>query len=497
MTRPFVLVLALGLSHARPALAGGPDTVDASTPTPLIAHGEPAVMCAWPTTVSVSGGGQCSGTLIHPRVVVYAAHCGGTSKTIHFGEDALAPARSVTTTDCQAYADYAGADDQAHDWAYCVLDEAITDLPITPPLFGCETEQLEVGREVALVGFGADVDGDSGIKRWAATSLAAVTPGNNTTTVGNPNLDGVPSICSGDSGGPAFVQLDDGSWRTFGIASTVTGDCGGYGSHSMLAGAVPWIEWHSGIDITPCHASDGSWAPGSACTNAYAHPAGLGSGGWPTWCSGTQASDRSRTCGPAWDEFDAKLPPSVAIESPSSGASFLANLHVPIIVAAIKQPDGYAVARVHLQVDDVIVATDEVDPWVFDVTSVSGVGVYELVAIAEDWAGNQVASAPVEIGFGVEVPDPDAGTSTDESEDGPELDTAGSGCACFVPRGGSMPGAPSLLAMLLIALPWLQRARARAIMRRDHRYDGDASSPPHNPAHAVAGVAGPDDRVGG
>jgi hypothetical protein len=307
--------------------------------------------------------------------------------------------------------------------------------------------------------------------------------------VGNPSLDGVPSICSGDSGGPAFVQLDDGSWRTFGIASTVVGDCGGYGAHSMLAGAVAWIEWDSGIDITPCHAADGSWAPGPACTNAYAHPAGLGNGEWPSWCSGTQTSERSRTCGPAWDEFDAKLPPSVAIESPSSGASFLENLHVPVVVAAIKHPNGYAVARVRLLVDDVTLATDEVDPWVFEVTSSAGAGVYELLAIAEDWAGNEVASVPVVIGFGVEVPEPDAETSTDESDSGPAHDAGGSGCACVVARTPSVAGWSAWLAMLIITPPWLQRRRARGIMRRDHEHDGDASSPYENQARAVVGVA--------
>jgi hypothetical protein len=456
------LTVLLLLGFPRPGLAAEPDAIEANARAPLIAHGQVAAPCAWPTTVSVAGAGQCSGTLIHPRVVVYAAHCGGGSKTIRFGEDALAPAVAATASDCEAYPDYGGADDQGHDWAYCVLDEEITELPVTPPLFGCETAVLEVGREVALVGFGVDVDAEAGIKRWAATSLVAVTPSNNTTLVGDPDSPGVPSICSGDSGGPALVQLDDDSWRTFGIASTVVGDCGGYGAHSMLSGAIPWIEWASGIDVTPCHTVDGAWAPSPACAGAHAQAAGLGSGAWSNWCLGTEASDRSRTCGPAWDEFDAELPPSVEIATPSSGESFLEGLQVEVAVAAVKHPDGYAIARVHLSVNGEIIATDEVDPWVFEVTSFTGPGVYELVAIAEDWAGNEVVSAPVEIGFGVEVPDSDTGT--DETGSPPALDAGGSGCTCDLTRGRT----PLVSLFAIALLPLLHRRRARAIMRRDH-----------------------------
>ncbi len=471
-------LLLLGL--ARPVLAAEPDAVDVIPRAPQIAHGQVAATCAWPTTVSVSGASQCSGTLIHPGVVVYAAHCGGETKTIRFGEDALAPAHSVTAIDCNTYPGYGGADDQGHDWAYCVLDEEILELPVAPPLFGCELDVLEVGREVALAGFGFDVDAEAGIKRWAATNLVAVTPSNNTTLVGDPDSPGVPSICSGDSGGPAFVQLDDGTWRTFGIASTVVGDCGGYGAHSLLPGAVAWIEWDSGIDITPCHAADGSWAPGPACAGAHAQPAGLGSGTWSSWCAGTEVGDRSRTCGPAWDEFDAKLPPSVEIVAPSSGETFLENLQVEVAVAAAKHPDGYAIARVHLSVDGEIVTTDEVDPWVFEVTSFTGAGVYELVAIAEDWAGNEVASAPVEIGFGVEVPDTDAGSEeTGESSGDLALDAGGSTCSCDLTRGREL----GVGAWAIVLLPWLQRRRARAIMRADHCHDG-ASRP--TPVHHVA-----------
>jgi uncharacterized protein (TIGR03382 family) len=459
------IVLALAWGLALPAAASLPGSLDAPETRPLIAAGEPVVECGWPTTVLVGSGTQCSGALIHPRVVVYAAHCGGGNKTIRLTEDAnFAGGRELATESCRAYPNYAGPDDQGHDWAYCLLAEPVEELPLAPPLFGCETELLEVGSEVALVGFGQTAEEPSGVKRWAATSLVALTPGNNTSLVGNPNLAGTPSICAGDSGGPALVRLADGSWRSFGIASTVVGECGGYGAHSLLAGAVGWIEADSGVDITPCHAADGSWAPGPDCADLYAQEPALGSGTWADWCSGTPASGPGRSCGPAWNEFDPTLLPSVEIVSPSWGDVFLEGIVVDVAVAAQKHPEGYAVARVRLEVDGLEVATDDNDPFVFEATSFPGAGVYTLVAVAEDWSGNAVASAPVKIGFGaVEVPDPDAGTETGGSEsagesEGGEDGEGSEGCAC-----ASAGGTGSLAWLGFFAL-WLGlRIRRRSI----------------------------------
>jgi len=58
----------------------------------------------------------------------------------------------------------------------------------------------------------------------------------------------------GDSGGPAFVQLADKSWRVFGIDSEGTGkSCGAGDLMGVMHKAVSWIEQQSGVDITPCH----------------------------------------------------------------------------------------------------------------------------------------------------------------------------------------------------------------------------------------------------
>ena len=70
-----------------PALAGAsPVTVEspAEVDVPEVYNGVPVEECAWPTVVAVTGGGLCTGTLIHPELVVYAAHCGGGQKSLRF-----------------------------------------------------------------------------------------------------------------------------------------------------------------------------------------------------------------------------------------------------------------------------------------------------------------------------------------------------------------------------------------------------------------------------
>src|SRR5690349_10660077 len=92
---PFVPLAVLLLPNL--ALAGDPPTPDGLgvevgiDQEPAIYGGSSVDTCGWPTAVYLGfSGWSCSGTLVHPNIVITAAHCpdtpNGRQAVVSFGE---------------------------------------------------------------------------------------------------------------------------------------------------------------------------------------------------------------------------------------------------------------------------------------------------------------------------------------------------------------------------------------------------------------------------
>lgn len=396
---------------------------DVAVPLPhaTIYDGTPATTCQWPTT-GVLDFKTCTTTLVSPWIVITAAHCVGDEANpgaVVLGETLDAPSHVLPIEYCRRGPDWNPDVNQGvggSDISYCKLQDPVYDFPVTPIVYGCETDVLVPGLEVNIVGFG--VDGPEltgkGTKRLGVAQIEYVDPQLTEVGIVIGGPDQTP--CSGDSGGPAFVQYADGSWHVFGVVSGGPPGCPADNTtyYTAMHAWVPWIEADSGIDITPCHDTDGTWNPTAWCQGFELDP--FDDGAWDELCLG-DVSPPSTTCGDAFDATPDAYAPSVVVTAPVDATIYdEAPADVPLRLD-VDDGQGWGVRFVRVAINGEVHELALREP-PYEVTLTLPQGVYDILGIAEDWAGNIGHSEIVRIGVDAELPGAEESTGSSGAVDG-------------------------------------------------------------------------------
>lgn len=333
------LVASFLLTALFPLASQAGEAVDG--PTLNVVGGGPVKDCAWPavaylnTTTKLNQPGMCTGTLIHPRVILYAAHC-GTLNHFRLGKDPIEPAKiyeKETIEKSGTHPDYKHVQNVEVDWAYALLKEPVKDVPIVPVSYGCELEQLiKSDQPVHFVGFSPNTpkgqarpkaEPGNYAKRSAQTTITKVSAGRLEMRQAGKH------VCEGDSGGPLMARLPKGGWRTVGVASIMTGgkckESTVYSSHSRVRREmVEWIEKETGVDVTPCYDLEGKPEPSAACDRFMAfndNPAAP-KGKWDSMCSEAPQAKVAEACGvPESGENPGEDPDKTKSEDPDKTKS--------------------------------------------------------------------------------------------------------------------------------------------------------------------------------
>lgn len=165
---------------------------------PVLINGEVLDRAQWKTVVDIlTGGAGCTGTLVGPKVVLTAAHCGSDGETTQFRLHGSDTQLQGTFKKSPLYPQ------QDHDVAVAILSQAVPRETVGD-FVSVSNTPLQEGSQIFLMGYGCTQPGGGGTDGELRGGLATVSGFSGFDVVSG---DGA-ALCFGDSGGPGMVDAD-------------------------------------------------------------------------------------------------------------------------------------------------------------------------------------------------------------------------------------------------------------------------------------------------
>ena len=233
-----------------------------------IIGGTPVKKGAYLDCVAVGGQGKwgCTGTLIGPKTVLTAGHCRDCATRIFVGNDVKEDGLIVNVAKAVRHPDYC-EDGFGNDLMVLILVKAVAGVTPRRLATGALIDKAIDGRAVGFGHIDANGQFDYGRKRQVDVPIAS--PDCRGASRGRTDVQhygchlGVEIVagrlglgkdsCSGDSGGPFYVEAAEDEWLLAGATSRATRSarctCGDGGIYVRVDRYRDWIESIPGIEL--------------------------------------------------------------------------------------------------------------------------------------------------------------------------------------------------------------------------------------------------------